>query len=209
MPSDISVYFDFTSPFSYLALARLPALAARYGRAIDYRVIDLKAAKQLAGNVGPSTRDIPLKLGYARVDQKRWAKRYGIPIVTPRGYDSSRVNRGTFFAARQGATRDYVNFIFHRIWGEGGKMDDTDMLHDVAQRLGWDPVAFLAFVESPEPERLLSDATVAAHRLGVFGVPTIMIDEEMWWGNDRIDFVEEYLAARAESDAKSPAQHTG
>lgn len=136
MPSDISVYFDFTSPFSYLALARLPALAARYGRAIDYRVIDLKAAKRLAGNVGPSTRDLPLKLDYARIDQKRWAKRYGIPIVTPRGYDSSRVNRGTFFAARQGATRDFVDFIFRRIWGEGGKMDDLDMLHDVAQHLG-------------------------------------------------------------------------
>src|SRR4051794_32727400 len=95
---NIDFYFDLISPFTYLALQRLPDIAKRNGYDVTYKVVNLKEAKRLVGNIGPSTRDIPVKLGYAKIDQRRWAKRYGVPITTPAYYDSSRLNRGSFMA---------------------------------------------------------------------------------------------------------------
>jgi 2-hydroxychromene-2-carboxylate isomerase len=193
----IGVYVDFISPFSYLALQRLPGLAARFGHEVDYRVLDLKEAKRLAGNIGPSTRDIPLKLAYAKIDQKRWAKRYGVPITTPAYYDPTRLNRGFFFAKARGQSQDYLGFAFHKIWGEGSSMIDETMLRAVADKLGWNAGDFLRYTQSDEAEVQLQAATREAHARGVFGVPTVIIGGEMWWGNDRLDFVEECLAQGA------------
>src|SRR3954468_1245030 len=96
----IDFYFDFISPFSYLAHQRLPQLAARYGYSLHYHVADLAALKRLCGNTAPRMVDMPLKLEYSRIDQRRWAERYGVPITPPAGsHDSSWVNRGGFFSA--------------------------------------------------------------------------------------------------------------
>jgi len=192
----VDFYFDFMSPFSYLALQRLPALAARFGYDIDYKVVDLAEIKRLAGNTGPSTRAIPLKLRYAKTDQQRWAKRYGVAIATPAHYDGSRLNRGCFFAQARGQMHDYLMLAFHRVWGEGKSMIDAVMLAEVAAKLGWNADAFLQFTQSGEADAQYRASTAAAHQAGVFGVPTVAIDGEMWWGNDRLDFVEEFMAAQ-------------
>jgi 2-hydroxychromene-2-carboxylate isomerase len=193
----IEFYVDLISPFSYLALQRLPGLAERFGYEVDYKVLDLKEAKLLARNTGPATRAIPLKLRYAKTDQKRWAKRYGVPITTPAHYDSSRLNRGLFFARARGKAREYLLLAFHKVWGEGASMIDEAMLRDVAAGLGWDADAFLAFTVSAQADEQYKAATQAAHARGVFGVPMAIIGGEMWWGNDRLDFVEEFLAKNA------------
>jgi len=193
----IEVYVDFISPFSYLALQRLPDLASRFGCEIDYKVLDLKEAKRLAGNTGPSTRDIPLKLGYAKIDQRRWAKRYGVPIATPAYYDPTRLNRGFFFAKARGQPGDYLGFAFHKVWGEGSSMIDETMLRAVADKLAWNAVEFLRYTQSDEADAQVQAMTREAHARGVFGVPTVIIDGEMWWGNDRLDFVEEFLTNAA------------
>lgn len=193
MTSTIELYVDLLSPFSYLALQRLPGLAARYGCDVDYKVLDLKEVKRLAGNTGPSTRDIPIKLRYAKIDQKRWAARYGVPITTPAFYDSSRLNRGFFFAKTRGQEHDYLLLVFHKVWGEGSSMVDEAMLRQVASKLGWGVEDFLRFTLPGGADAPYQASTLEAHKRGVFGVPTIIIDDQMWWGNDRLDFVEEYL----------------
>jgi 2-hydroxychromene-2-carboxylate isomerase len=189
----IEFYVDLISPFSYFALQRLPSLAARYGYAVEYHVLDLKEAKRLAGNTGPSTRDIPLKLAYAKTDQRRWAKRYGVPITTPAHYDSSRLNRGFFFAKLRGRERDYLMLAFHKVWGEGASMIDEAMLREIAGRLDFDAEGYLRYTVSAEAETQYRQATAAAHARGVFGVPTMIIGDELWWGNDRLQFVEDFL----------------
>jgi 2-hydroxychromene-2-carboxylate isomerase len=202
----IEFYVDLISPFSYLALQRLPELAARHGYEIDYRVLDLKEAKRLAGNIGPSTRDIPIKLAYAKIDQKRWARRYGVPITTPAHYDPSRLNRGFFFAKAHGRAHDYLMLAFHKVWGEGSSMIDETMLRAIAAKLGWDVDAYLRYTLSSEAEAQYRQATTAAHARGVFGVPTMIIDEELWWGNDRLDFLDEYLQEQRASSSPSHAK---
>lgn len=193
----LQFYVDFISPFSYLALQRLPMLAERFGHEVDYKVIDLKEAKRLAGNTGPSTRDIPLKLAYAKIDQRRWARRYGVPITTPAHYDPVRLQRGFFFAQARGPVRDFLMLAFHKVWGEGSSMIDEAMLRSVANELGWNPDSFLRYTQSDDADSLVAAATRDAHARGVFGVPTMIIGGEMWWGNDRLDFVEDYLTKSA------------
>jgi 2-hydroxychromene-2-carboxylate isomerase len=189
----IEFYLDFISPFTYLALQRLPDLAEHYGCEVDYRAIDLQQAKQLAGNTGPGVHQMPIKLAYSKIDQKRWAKHYNIPVTTPAHYDSTRLARGFHFAKARGQTLPYLKLVFHRCWGEGASMIDETMLRDVALALGWDADAFLRFTRSAEADEPRRRATIAAHERGVFGVPTFVVGGELFWGNDRLDFLEEFL----------------
>jgi 2-hydroxychromene-2-carboxylate isomerase len=198
--SNIDFYFDFLSPYSYLAHCRLPALADEYGYGISYKPIDLKAAKLAAGNTGPATAQMPMKLRYAITDLTRWGKKYGVPFAFAKAPPvTTRMNKGTFFAIERGQARDYVDKAWHATFGSGGDFNSDAVLSDVARRLGWSPEEFLAFLESDRAERLYEEGNKAAHARGVFGVPIMMVGDEMWWGNDRLDFLEEYLAVHPAS----------
>ena len=197
MDDTIAFYFDFISPFSYLAYQRLPAIAARYRLRLSCRVINLAEAKLLAGNTGPTSRSQPLKRRYNQADKDRWARRYGVPIVNPTSYGPDRLNKGTFFAEDRGQTDAYVAHAWRKVWGEGGDMAGEAILRDVARHCGWDESAFLAFTQSPAADQRYKEATRAAHERGLFGVPTMLIGDEMWWGNDRLDFLEDYLQDHA------------
>lgn len=195
--SSIDFYFDFFSPYSYLANVRLPGLADKYGYSITYRPIDVKAAKLAAGNTAPATAQMPVKLRYAIADLTRWGKRYGAPFAFAPGVptSSARINKGTFFAIGKGQARAYVDKAYHATFGSGGAFDSEEVLSGVAQAMGWSPAEFLAFVNSEKAEQLYAASNKEAHARGVFGVPIMMVGDEMWWGNDRLDFLEEYLAA--------------
>ena len=194
----IDFYFDFISPFSYLAHQRIPQLANRYGYAIEYHVADLATLKRLAGNTAPRMIDMTLKLDYSRIDQKRWATRYGVPITPPSGsHDSSWLNRGAFFAADRKCTADYVTTVWTRMRRDGRDLAEEGTWREVAQDLGWDAAEFVAFVRSDASLDRYRNASQQAHDRGVFGVPTMLIGKEMWWGNDRLDFLEEYLNSRS------------
>jgi 2-hydroxychromene-2-carboxylate isomerase len=194
MARTIDFYFDFISPFSYLAHQRLPDLAARYGYALAYHAASLADLKNLAGNTAPRVTQIPLKLRYSRVDQKRWADRYGVPIKPPEGsHDSSWLNRGFFFAEDRGRQSDYVTNAWSKLRRDGRDMIDEKTWRDIANELAWQPDEFVAFVRSEVSRQRYVASTQQAHERGAFGVPTMLIGEEIWWGNDRLDFLEEFL----------------
>ena len=201
MDDTIEFYFDFISPFSYLAYQRLPGLAARFRCRLAPHVINLAAAKLLAGNTGPTSRSQPLKRRYNQKDKERWARRYGVPIENPTSHEPDRLNMGTYYAADRGQTDAYIAHAWRKVWGEGGDMGSEALLRDVARHCGWDEAAFLSFTQSPEAADRYQRGTQAAHDKGVFGVPTMIIGGEMWWGNDRLDFLEEFLRERAAAPA--------
>ena len=192
----IEFYFDFISPFSYLAYHRLPDLAARYGYTLDYRVADLAELRRLAGNTGPRQTEQPLKLPYSRTDQRRWAERYGIPIKPPVGsHNSGWLNRGTFYALDRGQTEAYLANAWTKMRRDGRDIAEETFRRDVAKDLGWPPEEFVAYTKSEESQSRYQASTKRAHECGVFGVPTMIVGNEMWWGNDRLDFLEEFLKA--------------
>ena len=198
--SNIDFYFDFLSPYSYLAQCRLPALADKYGYGVTYKPIDLKAAKLAAGNTGPATAQMPVKMRYAMADLTRWANKYEVPLAFAQVPPvTERANKGTFFAYQKGQGPAYVSALWAATFGAGGEFNRDELLSDVARQLGWSPEEFLEFLQSDTAQRLYQESNKAAHDRGVFGAPTMMVGDEMWWGNDRLDLLEEYLAAHPAS----------
>jgi 2-hydroxychromene-2-carboxylate isomerase len=197
MAGQIDFYFDFMSPFSYFAWQRLPDIAKLYGRTLVMHPVDLADLKLHAGNTGPSARTMPIRIKYMKEDQRRWARHYGVPIATPAHYDGSILNRGCFFALDRGKIEPYVTLAYRRVWGDGASMIDRALIAELAQHCGWSLAEFDEFVGSDEALRRLQAETIAANAVGVFGVPSMIADGQMWWGNDRFDFMEDYLQAAA------------
>ncbi|MBB5547759.1 MULTISPECIES: 2-hydroxychromene-2-carboxylate isomerase [Burkholderiaceae] len=189
----IDFFFDFLSPYAYLARHRLAEVAALHGCAIAYKPIDLARAKLAIGNTGPANRDMPVKLAYVVEDLKRWAARYRIPIEFIKNFNTKRMNVGTFYAEARGQQADYVRQAYHLAWGEGGAPDDDAALRSIAVSMGWDAADFLRFLDSSKAETAYNESTLEAISAGVFGVPTMAVGRDMWWGNDRIDFLETHL----------------
>lgn len=198
MARKIDFFFDFVSPFSYLAHARLPSIAAKYGYSIEYHPIDLQTAKLAIGNTGPATREMPIKLEYMRLDLRRWAAVYGVPFKPVVGYGSRRVNCITFFAIDRNCVGKYVNFTWDLIWGQGGAMNDDGLLKKIAQAMEWETEEMFAFAGAESTAKRLDAENQRATSLGVFGAPTMLIGDQMWWGNDRLSFLEDYLRESAQ-----------
>ena len=192
----IEFFFDFLSPFAYLVHQQLPALAQRHGCELRYVPMDLPRAKRAAGNTGPSNREIPVKLRYLTADMNRWARRYGVPLVFPKSFASERMNKGTLFALDRGEAGAYVQAGFARVWGRGDDMSSNQVLRELAAEMRWPVDEFLSFIESPAAADRFEALNLEAHRRGVFGVPTMLVGDEMWWGNDRLHFLEEFLENR-------------
>jgi 2-hydroxychromene-2-carboxylate isomerase len=191
----LDFYFDFMSPFAYLAHHEIPDLARTHDLELRLRVVDLPTLKRLAGNTGPRNVDIPPKIRYLKEDLQRWAKRYGVPLVFPPSLASARLNRSFFFALDRDAAADFMATAWRMVWGEGRDMGDEALFDAIAAQMGWSRAEYLDFTDSAEATARYERFTGAAASRGVFGVPTMIVDDQMWWGNDRIDFLREYLAA--------------
>lgn len=196
MSTNMEFFFDFMSPFAYLAHDRVCQLAKCYKRELIYSPIDLPAAKLAAGNTGPANREVPVKLRYLMTDINRWAEKQGLPVNFPSSLDSHKMNAGTFYAMKKGVAQKYVREAFSLGWGQGGDIGSDQTLTRLAEVMEWSPVEFIAYANlaAAQPEYLASNQR--AVEMGVFGVPMVIVDEQMWWGNDRLDFVEEHLDAQ-------------
>lgn len=204
MAATIVFWLDFISPFAYLAHSRLPAIAQRHGAAIEYRPLDVQRAKLAAGNFAPSTRSMPDKARFIRRDRLEWAQRYGLPMKDPKAFRAPRLNSGLLYAADRAQARAYADAAFHRVWGLGGDPDDEALLRDVCAEVQWDAGDYLAHVESAEARERYEQAQRQAWREGVFGVPMMTVGKEMFWGNDRLDFLDECLAALPDREGERP-----
>lgn len=191
----VDFYFDFLSPYAYLAAHRLPELARRYEAQASFvpHPIDLVAARFKAGNTGPFNRDQPAKMKCLGQDLKRWAARYGIEIGFPRGFDTARLNRGHLVAKREGKADEYMKAAFDEVWARSGDPSEDALIGRAASAAGLSAAQLLDAVDSAEILAAYEQENLAAQARGVFGVPIFIVDEQIYWGNDRVDFLEEYL----------------
>ena len=193
MDGTITFVFDFLSPFAYLARHELARIAAAHGAAIAYRAVDLATIKQAAGNTGPGNRDMPVKLAYMKTDLARWAAHYGVPFGWVGNYASRRMNLGLGYAHAQGQAAEYVREAFAAGWVRGARLDDELALRGLAAGRGWHADDFMHYLDTPAADAIYRAATESAIAQGVFGVPTMIFDEQMWWGNDRLFMLEQTL----------------
>jgi 2-hydroxychromene-2-carboxylate isomerase len=193
----IDFYLDFISPFAYLAYFRLLEIAERYGASIAYHAIDLTAAKRAAGNTGPPNRAIPPKIRYLIKDLQRWAKRYGVPLNLPSSFDATSGNVGLPWARAKGREAEYIANVWDVIWGKGGDPADRKLLRSAVEAAGLPGDEFEAAIDSAELKVAYERENAQAQARGVFGVPIFFVDDEMFWGNDRLDFLEEHLRGQS------------
>jgi 2-hydroxychromene-2-carboxylate isomerase len=191
----LDFYFDFMSPFAYLASTQLPRLVDRHGITLVLHPIDLVAARRAAGNTGPFNRDIPAKMKYLMADLQRWAQRYGVPFTMPKGLDTARLNRGVLWARTQGQAAEtrYFHAAYAAVWGRSGDPADPELLRAAAREAGLSPEECLRGADADSIRQAYDKENREAQARGVFGVPIFIVDDQMYWGNDRLEFLEEYL----------------
>lgn len=199
MPAQIDFYFDFVSPYSYLASTVLPRLAAEHKTSISYRPFGLLDLMKIVGN-RPTTIECKNKASYATADLQRWAKSYQVNFAANpywKSIDFAELGRGALVAVDDGRGADYVNAIYGAIWGDPVDLSQRPVLIGVLERADFGSARLLQRANSVEYITKLEKNTNAAAKRGVFGSPTMFVGEEMFFGNDRVDFVAEAVRAAA------------
>ena len=188
-------WFDFGSPASYLAWTQIGAIEAATGATAVYRPMLLGGVFQATGNHSPAT--IPAKGAYTFVDFDRFARRYDVPLNANPHFpiNTLLLMRGaTGLQLREpGRFLSYCNAMFNAIWVESLNLNDPATVGAALHKAGFDPQALLALANDPVVKEALKAATQEAVARGVFGAPTFFVGSQMFWGQDRIDFVKEAL----------------
>ncbi len=191
----VDFYFDFGSPAAYLAWTQLPEMCKAAGAKLVYKPILLGGVFQATGNRAPIT--VPTKGSYLFTDLARYAKRYGVPMVMNPHFPINTLTlmRGAVGMQLREAQRFevYVKAMFNAIWVTPKNLNDPAVTAAVLQEAGFDPAAFMALVSDPEVKEALKAATQAAVDRQIFGAPTMFVGDQMFWGQDRLDFVKEAL----------------
>ena len=195
MSKTLEFYFDFGSPTTYLAHKRLQQLREQYDLEIVYKPVLLGGLFKATGNTTPVA--VPAKGKYMlESDLPRFAKRYGVPLAFNPHFPINTLNlmRGAIAAQRLDCLGPYVDAMYDAVWVAGENMGDPEVIARVLTDNQLDATALLELAQDPEVKAELATNTEEAVERGAFGAPTMYMDGEMYFGQDRLDFVEEALA---------------
>jgi 2-hydroxychromene-2-carboxylate isomerase len=194
----VELYYDFSSPNAYFATLLLPAVADRAGARIEYRPFLLGGLFKLLG--GPQTPGTtsPEKAAHGLRDLERWSAKHGIAFRFASRFPLSTVKalRLALICEDLGIQpRAFTEAVFRAAWAEDRDIADPTVLGEILTGLGADAAAALTRIEAPEVKDALRKATEEARSRGVFGAPVCIVDGELFFGKDRLDFVEDALGA--------------
>jgi 2-hydroxychromene-2-carboxylate isomerase len=193
----VEFFFDFGSPASYLAWTQLPELCAATDAMLIYRPMLLGGVFQATGNASPVT--VPAKGKYMLLDLQRFADRYGVPLrFSPHFPINTLVlMRGALGVQMRdpGRFEGYVSAMFRAMWVEGRNMGDPAIVAESLTRAGFDPESLFGLTADPAVKDALKASTGEAVRRGAFGAPTMFVGDQMFFGQDRLDFLRACLAA--------------
>jgi 2-hydroxychromene-2-carboxylate isomerase len=196
MNKTVELFFDVGSPASYLAWTQLPDLCHRAGATLVHRPMLLGGVFQATGNVSPAT--VAAKGRYMTADLARFARRYGVAF---RMNPHFPINTLTLMRAAAGVQlrapqrlAEYVDAVFKAIWIDGLNLNDPVVAAQALANAGFDPAQLFAWAGEAEVKAALRANTEEAVARGVFGAPTMFVGGEMFFGQDRLDFVREALA---------------
>ena len=193
MAKQVEFYFDFGSPNAYLAYTQMPGLAQRSGAEVVYKPLLLGGLFKAVDNVSPAFH--PLKARYLLIDMPRCARRWGVPFAMNPHFpvNTLAVMRGAVAMQLDGGFTEYADAVYRAMWVEPKKLDDPAVIAEVLGAIGIDAGVFAARIREDEVKQTLLATTEEAASRGVFGTPTFFVDGEMFFGQDRIDFVEAAL----------------
>lgn len=191
----VEFFFDVGSPFSHIAWRALPEIAARTGAEIVWRPILIGGVFKATGNVSPMT--VPAKGSYSTIDLYRWAEYYGIPFQMNPHFpiNTLPLMRGATAMLMRGpkALEAYLDAIYPAMFEQPVNLGEPAEIGKVLARAGIDPQALMTEIGTDAVKDKLRTDTDDAVQRGVFGAPTFFVGTEMYWGQDRLMFVERAL----------------
>jgi 2-hydroxychromene-2-carboxylate isomerase len=193
MPSGVLRFcFDYLSPYSYLAWQEIPGLARRYDLQLEPMPVLLAGLLNHHGHKGPG--EIPPKRAYVFKDCLRRAACLGVPFNPPFSHPFHPLPslRVTMLDMDEERRLELVTRLFAATWAEGRDVSSTEVVGAICNEVGV-PSA-LERVRDPVVKQRLKDTTAKAIQLGVFGVPTMLVGDELFWGTDSFQHLEGYLA---------------
>ena len=195
MAKTIEFYWDLGSTNSYFALHLIKPVAARHGATVVPHPFNLGYVFRHHNYV---LMDEPkAKITNRIIDLHRWARRHQLPFRMPTKFPikTSPALRGALAMRRFGKEQDYLEAIFAAYWEhDDASVAELEGLRPVASALGVDPDRFVALADSAEIRQELIAETDGGLVRGVFGAPTLVVGKEIFWGKDRMDFIDEELA---------------
>ena len=191
----LEFFYDFVSPYSYLASTRVEEVARRTGATLRWRPFLLGGVFKATGNRSPI--ETVAKGRHMWTDLERWSRRLGVPLRRPQTFPVSSLLalRAALAADKKGALVPYTHAVFRAYWAEGRDVASPAVLTAIVNEAGLDGAALVAL--APEHKAALAANTEEAVARGAFGAPTFFVGDEMFIGNDRLDFVEEALRRAA------------
>ncbi len=202
----VRVYTDYKSPYAFVANKRLFELEEQHGVELEWLPYTLRVA-EFMGTVDARTPHFWRKVRYAYMDARRYANAQGLTMKGPRRiYDAYYSSVGMLFAQANGFFRPYHDTVFRRFWSHELEIDDLSAISAIVGELGGSTSAFEAYAQGPgraEHDRIIDEAEA----LGVFGVPTMVFNGELFWGGDRIDMLVERIRNPETIEAALGSRH--
>jgi 2-hydroxychromene-2-carboxylate isomerase len=189
----IEFCFDFVSPYAYLAWTQLPALGTRVGQDIEPKPVLFAAFLNAHGTKGPA--EVPAKRTYLFKDALRVAHRAGVTLVPPPAHPFNPLLalRVAALPLDRRLRVRIIDALFAAAWAGGGGIDSAERVSAVLQAAGIDGAPLLAQAATVESKDRLRQNTDDALARGAFGVPTLFVDDEMFFGFDSFPYIEAYL----------------
>ncbi|QQX57012.1 2-hydroxychromene-2-carboxylate isomerase [Pseudomonas chlororaphis] len=196
MSKTVEFFFDLGSPTTYLAYTQLPKICAQTGSQLIYQPMLLGGVFKVTGNASPIS--IPAKGRYMLQDLARYARRYEVPLafnphfpintlLLMRAVTGMQLRHPQRFVA-------FIDCLFRALWVEKRNLNDQATVAAVLSEGGFDPLEVLALTNDEEVKNALKDKTEQALQRGVFGAPSMFVDNQLFFGQDRLDFVLEALS---------------
>lgn len=189
----IRFLFDFISPYAWLAWTQVHALATRHGREVEPVPVLFAAMLDAWGHKGPA--EIPPKREHLMRDVARHARRLAVPLSPPPAHPFNPLLalRVASLPMPEDARRKLIDALYDATWATGEGVETPERVATAADRAGLPGAELVERAAQQENKDRLRDATRAAIERGVFGVPTLDVDGELFWGTDGIDFAGAFL----------------
>lgn len=189
----VEFYFDLGSPYSYLAYYRLLQMAERQEIQIVYKPILLGGVFKATGNRSPI--EIPVKGAYSILDMQRWAEYYHIPMQMNPHFPMNTLTLMRILTGVQllhlEKFEQVLKLLFDAMFGTPQNLNEPAVLAEVLKPSGFSVEDIMSMVQSEVVKQKLITETEQAIQRGIFGAPTFFVGDEMYWGQDRLHFVEQ------------------
>ena len=189
MIKSFEFYFDFISPYSFLAHKEIIKIEKANTIKIKYMPILLGGLHNLAGIKAPGF--IPIKAKYMIKDCKLWAEKYNIIFKFNNYFPIKTLDlmRCVLVAEKKNFVQNFINKVFDAIWKDGLNLNDNTIVEKLLKNLDINPKTFLMEAIDPKIKDELKKRTDAAFKKGIFGTPSFIVNNKIFWGQDRLEFV--------------------